>query len=227
MKKLSLFLLLGFFAVLFQNPPLAQAVLSCPSAETTCSSLDAQGGCPSTPCLRVVTQQGSPRGGPAMCQCQLGNFSDGRLSVGQVCQRDADCQSGYCWGILGQAPTCKTQSRAEAQQNAQGTKNDVGCEGNIEKGINTALGCIPINDQNKFMSWILGWAIGIGGGIAFLLILFAGFQIMTSQGDPKKLQAGQELLTSAIGGLILLIFSVFILRFIGVDILGIPGLSTQ
>ena len=89
--------------------------------------------------------------------------------------------------------------------------------------INTAIGCVPITDQNALVGWILGWAIGIGGGIAFILILIAGFQIMTSAGDPKKLQAGQELLASAIGGLILLIFSVFILRFIGVDILEIPG----
>ncbi len=50
----------------------------------------------------------------------------------------------------------------------------------------------------------------------------AGFQITTSSGDPKRLQAGKELLTSAIAGLLLLILSAFILRLIGVDILGLP-----
>ena len=93
-----------------------------------------------------------------------------------------------------------------------------GCEG---EAINTAIGCIPVGDTNEFISFILRWAIGIGGGIAFLLIVFAGFQIMTSAGNPERLQAGRELLTSAIAGLILLIFSVFILRIIGVNILGI------
>lgn len=91
--------------------------------------------------------------------------------------------------------------------------------------LNTAIGCIPINDSNAFIGFILRWAIGIGGGIAFILILVAGFQIMTSQGDPQRLQAGKELLTSAVTGLVLIIFSVFILQFIGVNILGIPGLS--
>jgi len=48
---------------------------------------------------------------------------------------------------------------------------------------------------------------------------------MTSRGDPNQLKAGQELLTSAISGLLLLIFSLVILRIIGVDILNIPGFS--
>ena len=94
-----------------------------------------------------------------------------------------------------------------------------GCE---EGSINTAIGCIPINNTDEFIGFILRWAVGIGGGIAFLLIVLAGFQIMTSAGNPDRLKAGQELMTSAIAGLILLIFSVFILRIIGVDILGLP-----
>lgn len=87
--------------------------------------------------------------------------------------------------------------------------------------IESAIGCIPVGDTNSFMGWILGWAVGVGGGIAFLLIVYASFMVMTSQGDPARLKAGQELLTSAISGLIMLIFSVFILKFIGVDILGL------
>lgn len=90
-------------------------------------------------------------------------------------------------------------------------------------GIDTAIGCIPVETTNAFMGWALGWAIGVGGGIAFLLIVYASFLVMTSQGVPDRLKAGQELLTSAISGLIMLIFSVFILRFIGVDILGLKA----
>ena len=88
----------------------------------------------------------------------------------------------------------------------------------------TAIGCIPIGDPNQLVAFILRWAFGIGGGISFLLIIYAGFMIMTSSGNPERLKAGQELLTSAIMGLLLLIFSVFILRIIGVNILKIPGL---
>jgi hypothetical protein len=93
---------------------------------------------------------------------------------------------------------------------------------NDETGINTAIGCIHVlGSSEEFLSDILRWAVGIGGGIAFLLILYAGFMIMTASGSPDRLKAGQELLTSAISGLILLVFSIFILKFIGVDILGL------
>ena len=54
-------------------------------------------------------------------------------------------------------------------------------------------------------------------------MLYAGFMIMTASGNPERIKAGQELMTSAVAGLILLIFSIFILRFIGVDILGLDA----
>ena len=89
-------------------------------------------------------------------------------------------------------------------------------------GIQTALGCIP-TDPSAFIGFVLSIGIGLAGGIAFLLILLGGFQIMTSTGNPEHLNAGKELVSSAIAGLLLIIFSVFILRIIGVTILGIPG----
>lgn len=92
--------------------------------------------------------------------------------------------------------------------------------------INTAIGCIPVKGSSQdTIQFILRWALGVGGGIAFLLIVLSGFQIMTSQGNPERLKAGQELLTSAIMGLLMIIFSVFILRFIGIDLLALPGLN--
>jgi len=99
-------------------------------------------------------------------------------------------------------------------------------------GVNTALGCIPIgtgkegeNAGKVFGAWLIGRAIVIAGGIAFILIIFAGIQIMTAAGDPGKLQAGRELLSSAIAGLLLIILSIFLLRLIGGEIFQIPGFT--
>ncbi len=95
-------------------------------------------------------------------------------------------------------------------------------------GVWTALGCINIAnmdnpDPSDFLTTLLDLGIGLGGGISFLLILFGGLQIMTSAGNPEQLNAGRELVSAAITGLLLVIFSIFLLQFIGVNIIGIPG----
>jgi hypothetical protein len=56
------------------------------------------------------------------------------------------------------------------------------------------------------------------------LIVIAGFFIITSSGDPRRAKAGKELLTSAIIGILMIIFSVFLLDVIGIRILHLPGL---
>jgi hypothetical protein len=93
-------------------------------------------------------------------------------------------------------------------------------------GFMTAIGCIPVDSPQAFVSFVLRWAMGIAGGIALALIGYSGIMITTSMGNPQKLQAGKELLTAALMGLALLLFGVFALRFIGVDILKIPGFGT-
>ncbi len=62
----------------------------------------------------------------------------------------------------------------------------------------------------------------IGGGVALIIILAGGFQLTISQGDPKKTSEAKELITSALIGLVFIIFSVAILQLIGVQILQIP-----
>ena len=99
------------------------------------------------------------------------------------------------------------------------------CNGNENDGINTALGCIQVGSGNELVATILKISLGVGGGIALALILYGVFIITTSAGMPDKLKAGKEIITSAIVGLIFIILSVFLVNLIGINILGIPGLS--
>ena len=88
--------------------------------------------------------------------------------------------------------------------------------------IDTAIGCINVlSTPEAFVGDLLKWGIGVGGGIAFLLIVYASFMIMTSSGNPERLKAGQELMTSAISGVVLLVLSVFVLNLIGVEVLNL------
>jgi hypothetical protein len=65
--------------------------------------------------------------------------------------------------------------------------------------------------------------LSLAGGAAILMILGAAFTLATSQGEPKRTGEAKDMLTSAIIGLLFIIFSVTILQFIGQGILQIPG----
>lgn len=92
-------------------------------------------------------------------------------------------------------------------------------------GMWTSLGCVPTNVQGFITTFLLSTGIGLGGIIALICIIYAAFSMQISQGNPEKIKKAQELLTSCIMGLMLIIFSVFILRLIGVNILRIPFLQ--
>ena len=95
-------------------------------------------------------------------------------------------------------------------------------------GVSTVFGCIkPIGGDasQNMVKQILQIATGIGGGLALALILYGVFIVTTSAGMPDKLKAGSEIITSAIIGLIFILLSIFLVNLIGINILGIPGLS--
>lgn len=87
--------------------------------------------------------------------------------------------------------------------------------------IDTAIGRIDVSSPEAFVNKILTFSLGIGGGIAIILIIIGGGQVLTSAGNPEKVKAGKELITSAVSGLLLIVFAVFLLKLIGKDILKI------
>jgi hypothetical protein len=165
-------------------------------------------------------------GGPSSCSCSPNGGSPPATCGGQgqpCCAGNTcnlvggDCVFGTCTtvGVTIGAPLTPGWHTGDT------ISGEESC--NSGKGIDTAIGCIPISSQGSIATFFLGWGMGIGGGIGFVLIVVSSFMIMTSAGDPRKLQAGKELLTGAISGILLLVFSAYILRVVGVDILKLPG----
>lgn len=89
----------------------------------------------------------------------------------------------------------------------------------------TAFGCVQTSPTGMIQSF-LRIILGLAGGIVLLVILYGAFLLTTSSGDPKRVQEGQEMITSAVMGILFIIFSVIILQFIGVKLLQIPGFGT-
>ncbi len=98
------------------------------------------------------------------------------------------------------------------------------CDGSKKREVNTAIGCVPIN-FSEFSGRFNTWIFGVAGGVSFLLMVYGFIKMSTSAGDPKAVQGAKETITSAISGLLLSIFGLFILRLIAVDVLHIPGLT--
>lgn len=92
-------------------------------------------------------------------------------------------------------------------------------------GVWTGIGCVQ-GSINEFIGvTVFRMGIGLAGGFSLLCIIYAAFMMQSSQGNPEKLKKAQEMITSCIMGLMLIIFSVFILRLIGVQIIKIPGFT--
>lgn len=92
-------------------------------------------------------------------------------------------------------------------------------------GIYTGMGCIPSSLGDFISNFVLRIGIGIAGFISLLCIIYSAILLQVSQGNPETIQKARDQITSCIIGLVMIIFSVFILRLIGVDILRIPGFS--
>lgn len=86
--------------------------------------------------------------------------------------------------------------------------------------IQTALGCLPTHPLtfiNRFQFILLR----IGIGITFIMMVVGAFFVMTGQGNPEQVKRGRQVFLSGVAGLLIMIFGVFILEIIVVDILGL------
>lgn len=89
--------------------------------------------------------------------------------------------------------------------------------------VDTAIGCIPTKDFTATVGFVLRWLFLAAGGIIIALVIKNGFTLLTSAGNPEKLKEVKESVTAIVTGVILIIFSLTILRIVGADVLGLPG----
>ena len=92
----------------------------------------------------------------------------------------------------------------------------------IKGNYYTVLGCFSTKPE-KFVQSILSVVFGMAGGIAFMAVLYGSAVVLTSSGNPEKIQGGKDMIQNSIIGILIIVFSVFLLRIVGFDILKIPG----
>ena len=80
------------------------------------------------------------------------------------------------------------------------------------------------NSVGKFIGNILPYIFGAAAIALLIYLILGGFQLMTSQGDPKAAQGAQAKITNAVIGFIIVIFAYVIIRLLG-TVLGLTGTS--
>ena len=153
--------------------------------------------------------------GKTGCYCRASE-NDNLASIGQLCRNITDPgEMKLCYDCIGIeiVPVSFLGVNYTAVSYKEG------------RGVWTGLGCIDKNLQGFVQNVILGYGLGFAGLASFLCVIYTGFQYSLSRGNSEKIKKAQELLTSCLIGLLFIIFSVLILRIIGVDLLRIPGLS--
>lgn len=88
--------------------------------------------------------------------------------------------------------------------------------------IQTDFGCMP-NDPIGFVQKFYGIGLGFVGGIALIALIWGGYTVMMSKGDPYRVNIGKSYIFYAICGLMLAIFGFVFIQVVVVDILHIPG----
>lgn len=76
-------------------------------------------------------------------------------------------------------------------------------------------GALPSVDANpSLITTILHLVFGIAAAVAFLIITFAGFQYVISQGDPQKTAKAKNTILYAVIGLVVAISGFAIVSFV-------------
>ena len=90
--------------------------------------------------------------------------------------------------------------------------------------VATDLGCLP-NDPIGFVQKFYGIGLSLIGMVALLFLIYGGYLVMTSGGNPEQLRKGKEYIFYAIAGMLLAIFGFVFVEFIAGSVLRIPGFT--
>jgi len=221
-KRGNIFLAILIFnlvasSVLFVNPVQTQAYTiedALAAYEAYQNIISGQGGSSETDLLNVILSFFDP----STDQTQ----ASGILSTAV----DAYCATlglppGICSALLDTilnsgGAGASTQTQEFKAPKLDQYKWEVGIPGFVAKG-----GVVPLEEEgvSGLIKAIIAWAFKLAGVLAFAMIVYAGFQYLTSGGNTAQQKDAQERIVSAIIGIILLFAFYIILYTINPDIL--------
>lgn len=82
-------------------------------------------------------------------------------------------------------------------------------------GYYSAFGCIPFKVEG-FVNWFVSFAIAFAGIVSMYCLVLNSLRMQLSRGDAQGIEKARQNIVSCILGILLIIFSVFILRIAGI-----------
>ena len=76
-----------------------------------------------------------------------------------------------------------------------------------------------VNNLGEYISAILRWLVPAIGGFATLMLIFAGYIYLTSQGNPDAVSRAKDIIIGVIVGILLL----FLMELLLTNVIGIPS----
>lgn len=95
------------------------------------------------------------------------------------------------------------------------------CENGV---LNTDLGPIPCS-PTAFTTSLYGIGLSFIGVVALLFIVYGGFLILTSQGNPDQIRRGKAYITYSVVGVVLAISGYALYQILAIDVIKIPGFT--
>lgn len=124
---------------------------------------------------------------------------------------------GNLFNILNKDPEGKAKLPCSNKGANAFVENPLECQ-----ALDTAIGRIQLTPTG-FIVRLFSIVLSIAGIGALFLIIYSGYRMMISRGNPESLKGARETLTAAVIGLAFIVFSMVLLSVIAVDVLKIPG----
>lgn len=167
---------------------------------------------------------------PDWCPCRLEIID--KVCVG--CHKSVDIFEDSCTGEVGKSglkndPNNCGEAWCPPLIGFGGGGPPPGCARTVEVSpglfkcteVASAIGNLNVEQPQGFIAQLFSIILALGGVITLFLLIYAGYLLLTSGGDKQKVYHAREIITSALAGLLFIVFSVVILEVIGVDILKI------
>jgi len=89
----------------------------------------------------------------------------------------------------------------------------------------TSLGCVStdLKSSKNIVQVVLNFIISIVGALSFIYLIYGAFFVITSQGEPERLNEGKRIIMGAAAGLLFSLFAVLIIKIIATQILKTPS----